>query len=431
MIAARVHHAGKDNASAERTARPVLAEATASGDRWAITGSANIVAAVLADRGDLLGSLKYFDRGLAATEGQPTLADQRRLLLRNRAELTMYLDRSEEARSGFLQARALAQRTGNIRRLKSIQAGLCALYFGIGQWDDAIIEAELREDVEDVMFRLEADGVAAQIALHRQDKRTARQRLASARALFEQNGHPRGPRAAALEREVAGDPAGALAILSAALGATAGRIETETWLPDIVGLATELGEQETAVAAARRAEELISAGQVPRRLAAAVHCRGLLDADPAALLRAADAYEQIGRPLPQAQALEAAAGLWADAGDTTSARPPFVAAMGLYTELGADWDITRMRARFRPHGLRQPTRRRRRPTTGWEALTRAEAKVVELVAEGISNPEIAEQLMLTRRTVETHVAHALAKLQARSRVDLARATIQRATPSGR
>jgi DNA-binding CsgD family transcriptional regulator len=410
----------------------VLAEATASGDRWAITGSANIVAAVLADRGDLAGALEYFDRGLAATEGQATLADQRRLLLANRGGMARRLDRFEQARADLLQARALAERTGNIRRLKSIQAGLCALYFGIGQWDDAIIEAELREDVEDVMFRLEADGVAAQIALNRQDNRTARQRLASARALFEQTGilgaHQR---AAANEREVAGDPAGALAILSAALGATAGRIETGTWLPDIVGLATELGEQETAVAAARRAEELISAGQVPRRLAAAVHCRGLLDADPAALLRAADAYEQIGLPLPQAEALEAAAGLWADAGDTTSARPPFVAAMDLYTELGADWDITRMRARFRPHGLRQPTRRRRRPTTGWEALTRAEAKVVELVAEGISNPEIAEQLMVTWRTVETHVAHALAKLQARSRVDLARATIQRATPSGR
>jgi tetratricopeptide (TPR) repeat protein len=193
MIAARIHHQRKDNDSAERTARPVLAEATASGDRWAITGSANIVAAVLADRGDLAGALEYFDRGLAATEGQATLADQRLLLLANRGGMARRLDRFEQARADLLQARALAERTGNIRRLKSIQAGLCALYFGIGQWDDAIIEAELREDVEDVMFRLDADGVAAQIALHRQDNRTARQRLASARALFEQNGHPRGP----------------------------------------------------------------------------------------------------------------------------------------------------------------------------------------------------------------------------------------------
>jgi len=84
-----------------------------------------------------------------------------------------------------------------------------------------------------------------------------------------------------------------------------------------------------------------------------------------------------------------------------------------------------MRARFRPYGLRQPTRRRQRPETGWDALTASEAKVVELVAAGLSNPEIAERLVIGRRTVETHVAKALVKLQARSRVDLARAAAQR------
>ena len=43
-----------------------------------------------------------------------------------------------------------------------------------------------------------------------------------------------------------------------------------------------------------------------------------------------------------------------------------------------------------------------------------------MVAEGMSNRKIAEQLVLSTRTVDTHVSHILAKLGVRSRVDIAR-----------
>lgn len=56
---------------------------------------------------------------------------------------------------------------------------------------------------------------------------------------------------------------------------------------------------------------------------------------------------------------------------------------------------------------------------GWEALTPAELKVALLVAQGRSNPEIASALFLSRRTVQTHVSHILAKLQVRSRAAVA------------
>jgi DNA-binding CsgD family transcriptional regulator len=71
------------------------------------------------------------------------------------------------------------------------------------------------------------------------------------------------------------------------------------------------------------------------------------------------------------------------------------------------------------------------PTTGWAALTETEAKVAELVAAGKSNPEIADELMVSRHTVATHVARVLAKLQVRSRVDLALAAAQRPQSVGR
>ncbi len=83
-----------------------------------------------------------------------------------------------------------------------------------------------------------------------------------------------------------------------------------------------------------------------------------------------------------------------------------------------------MQISFRPYGLRGRWTVRK-ATTGWDALTAAEAKVAELVCEGLSNPEIGERLAVSRRTVETHVGNTLAKLQARSRVDIARMVADR------
>ncbi|MFL6062191.1 MAG: ATP-binding protein [Marmoricola sp.] len=59
-------------------------------------------------------------------------------------------------------------------------------------------------------------------------------------------------------------------------------------------------------------------------------------------------------------------------------------------------------------------------TTG-HALTRREREVAELVADGASNRAIAEQLVLSVRTVETHVENLLRKLGVPARGDVARA----------
>ncbi len=49
-------------------------------------------------------------------------------------------------------------------------------------------------------------------------------------------------------------------------------------------------------------------------------------------------------------------------------------------------------------------------------LTTREREVFELIAQGLSNPEIALKLFLSEATVKTHVGHILAKLEARDRV---------------
>ena len=47
-------------------------------------------------------------------------------------------------------------------------------------------------------------------------------------------------------------------------------------------------------------------------------------------------------------------------------------------------------------------------------------KIAAFVEEGLSNPEIAAKLLLSRRTVATHVSHILKKLDVNSRTDIAR-----------
>jgi DNA-binding NarL/FixJ family response regulator len=68
---------------------------------------------------------------------------------------------------------------------------------------------------------------------------------------------------------------------------------------------------------------------------------------------------------------------------------------------------------------------RRRPAHGWDALTETEHKVAVLVTEGLSNPDIAAKMFLSRRTVQSHVSSILAKLELASRVEVAVSAHQR------
>ena len=86
----------------------------------------------------------------------------------------------------------------------------------------------------------------------------------------------------------------------------------------------------------------------------------------------------------------------------------------------ADRGGMRLLARRARHELEASgARPRRAAVTGVDALTSAELRVATLAAEGHSNPEIAQRLFVTRRTVETHLTHVYAKLGVTTRTDLA------------
>ena len=120
---------------------------------------------------------------------------------------------------------------------------------------------------------------------------------------------------------------------------------------------------------------------------------------------AADRWQRAGCPYEHAAAL-------AQSSDPTD----LLAALAALDSLGAEPLARRVRLRLRELGVARIPRGPAQATRGNPAgLTPRQVDVVRLLAEGLSNAEIAAQLVLSVRTVDTHVAAILNKLDARTR----------------
>jgi len=436
VLTARTHRDLGQVDTAGRVAARALGIATESGDRWAIGWALHVLIIVSVMRGAFAEALPLFDRALAVTEQDPSLADLRMLLQINKAVALGDLDRYEEAMAVAQDVRQLSDRTGSVVRLTQAQSALGELLFDTGRWDDALAEVDVvPAELKDPAVLCCDYGIAAIIGFHRGEGVAARRHLDAVAASAEQIGS-RVVGAYALARSLAAERAGnsahALAVLLGSLAENVEEVEEiEDLLPDAVRLAVEVGDMATAGVVTARAEALTNDADVAHRAAAARYCRGLLDSDPTQLLRAAEQYREAGRPLPCAKALEAAAVAFANAGERGSARAAYTRALDVYASLSAAWDTARLQARFRAYGIRSgPHAKHRHATHGWESLTPTEAKIAGLVVQGLSNPQVAAQLFLSPRTVATHVSHILAKLGVHSRIDIAREASRRYGTSG-
>jgi DNA-binding CsgD family transcriptional regulator len=104
----------------------------------------------------------------------------------------------------------------------------------------------------------------------------------------------------------------------------------------------------------------------------------------------------------------------------TEAREHLRAALDLASRCGAAVLAGRARDELVAAGARP----RREMLSGAESLTASERRVAELAAAGHSNPEIAQQLFVTRKTVETHLGHVYLKLDIQGRTDISGALSQ-------
>ena len=435
VLATRTHMSLGAVETAGQVATSALDAASEAGDNWAMGWALLMMALVTAVQGNVTDSLPLFDRALAVTQSDPALTDLRLLLQINQAVTLGNLDRYKEALAVAGQARHLADQVGTTFRLAQAHAALGQLLFQTGQWEDALAEVGMvHEDLKEPAVAGCDLGIAAVISFHRGEVGAARGRLAAAAPHAERLGH-RLITSLALARSLDFEHDGALHEALAALtdafdGSTEEVEEIEDLLPDAVRLAAGTGDLGTAQALAGQTAALAAESEIPHRQANALYCRGLLDHDAPRLLAAAEHYDDADRPLLRAKALEAAAGEFVDADDRSQAREAFTQAVEVYAALGAAADISRVQATFRARGIRRgPHAKHRRARSGWDSLTATEIKIAAFVEEGLSNPEIAARLLLSRRTVATHVSHILKKLDVHSRIDIARESALRTIAS--
>jgi ATP/maltotriose-dependent transcriptional regulator MalT len=382
-------------------------------------------------QGNVAAALPLFERALKVVEDDAALTDLGLLLQVNHAVALGDLDRYDEARRVAEQVRERADDAGSLVRLAQAQTALGELLFEVGHWDEAQAEVETLPDrFKDPGVICCDCGIAASIAFHRGDPVAARKHLESAAPSAEKIGIrviASLTLARSLDHEVSDAPGKALVVLTAGIADTEELEEMEDLLPEAARLAARTGNTDVAADVAARAEALARQSDVPHRCGAATYCRGLLDDNPVLLELAAGHYGDAGLPLPRARALEAAAVEHARRGDRASARLAFTQADELYDRLGAHWDLAHLRARLRQFGMRRgPRSKHRQGRTGWNSLTPTEIRIAGMVTEGLSNRQIAERLVLSTRTVETHVSHILGKLAVRSRMGIMREVGSRA-----
>lgn len=164
--------------------------------------------------------------------------------------------------------------------------------------------------------------------------------------------------------------------------------------------------------------------------------RGVLDHDVAlvreALARARTHGIVIQEELPLL--LEDLADLLAEVADASDHDPAVLIteAADLWDVMGAVREVDRLESRLRDLGVHRGKRGgRRRPETGWEALTETEQRVVDLVAERLVYREVGERMFISRRTVETHIVHVFAKLGVSNRRELEAAYAEREASTSR
>ena len=153
----------------------------------------------------------------------------------------------------------------------------------------------------------------------------------------------------------------------------------------------------------------------PNMAAAADHARGLIHQDAALLEQVVGRYTTARA---RATALE-------DAGRAQGSQDSAVAllsqAYALYEELGSTEGTARVRARLRALGTRLcHWTHQDRPAFGWGSLTDTERTLTDLVAQGLSNRQVASRVFLSTHTVAFHLRHVFWKLGVTSRVQLAR-----------
>ena len=199
---------------------------------------------------------------------------------------------------------------------------------------------------------------------------------------------------------------------------------TNPWLsPYLTQLATaldHLGQHREAVDVARHSLSSAREWGAPGPMADALRVSGGIEGGLPGLelLHEAVAVASSGEsPLDRARALLYLGALLRRSGRPRESREPLRAALDLASDGGAELIVRQANDELVASGA-QPRRQR---TTGVDAMTATERRVAVMVADGRTNRAVAQNLFVSEKTIETHLANSYRKLGISSRSQLPKA----------
>lgn len=158
----------------------------------------------------------------------------------------------------------------------------------------------------------------------------------------------------------------------------------------------------------------VASGQ-PRFASAAHRCHGLVHEDAQAFETALGWHDRWANPFERARTELCFGEVLRRHKRRSEAREQLRRAAEHFEQVGARLWGERARAELAATGERA----RRRDSGGGGELTPQERQVARLAADGLTTKEIASQLVLSPKTIETHLRHVFQKLGVRSRTELA------------
>lgn len=372
-------------------------------------------------------ALASSDRALVAQGEASDAAEYRSLAHVMRGLALGELDRFEEGHAAVADGLRVAEPVGHMGQLAYFRSTQALMHFVSGQWDEARAEADAALEDAERTGVLVARGVAWGVAGCIEGLRG---NISEAAELIElATSNRMGPTGGIGEEWVALARAAVAADRSTAYDALCDAWFRMRGVPfqlawkicghPLVAMALEQGDVAMAEAVnagvqtgAERARGVASAEGTALCCRASLHgSRELMD-EGIALLRKG------GRPWPLAYACRAGARLALAEGDTAHALALLNESADVFHRLGATtWSaaVTREIVRVGAATPAPPAEL----TAAWESLTDAESRVARLAIRGLTNPEIAELLGVSARTVQTQLASARARLGVTSRVELA------------
>ena len=377
---------------AVETGRRVLEVAALVHDAHAESDVLNSIGCALAWTGRLDEGIDYLGRSLqiALDGGNGHLAGRAYANLSS-----MLADYSLFTRSDAVLAEGLQYTEDHelTTRFMCLTGVLAETEVARGRWDDAVADAlgVLDRAGSVSVGRLPAQTVLATIKVRRGDP-DAHAMVVDALRVAESCGEYQRivPLTLALTEEawLAGDPAAARQLVAALLDRGRGTTHPRE-TGRLLSWATRLGDRRPAPA------------DTPPELVLEIEGRW----DEAALT-----WDELGQPYAKALAL-----MQVDSAEALNE------AFGILDQLGARPAAGVAAARLRALGERVPRGPRHTTRANPAGLTAREVEVLRLVADGLTNPEIAARLYISDKTVEHHVSRILGKLDVPSRRDATRA----------